>query len=87
MKMNLTELAKVLELINMPSRVVALGGQAENCWCIQQVDGGTWEVFWMERGNKLNIVRLDAESDACFQLLGRLAYTQLATKAIGRLEN
>jgi hypothetical protein len=83
MKMNLVELAKALDLIGMPARVLSLGGQAENSWCINQAADGTWEVFWMERGNKIDLVSLRTESDACFQLLGRLAYTQIAARAIG----
>jgi hypothetical protein len=85
MKMNLTELARALDLIGMPARVLALGGQAENSWCVNEAADGAWEVFWMERGNKIDLVRLPTESAACFQLLGRLAYTQLAAGAIGRL--
>lgn len=85
MKMNLAELSKALDLIGMPTRVISLGGQAENSWCVDQAADGKWEVFWMERGNKIDLVRLATEADACFQLLGRLAYTQLAAKAIGRL--
>ena len=81
--MNLAELAKALDLIGMPKRVLSLGGQAENSWCIDQASDGTWEVFWMERGNKIDLVSLRTESDACFQLLGRLAYTQIAARAIG----
>ena len=83
MKMNLAELAKALDLIGTPKRVLSLGGHAENSWCVDQAADGTWEVFWMERGNKIDIVSLRTESDACFQLLGRLAYTQIAARAIG----
>lgn len=85
MKMNLTELSKAVGLIGMPTCVICPGGQAENSWCVDQAADGKWEVFWMERNNKIDLVRLASESDACFQLLGRLAYTQLAAKAIGRI--
>jgi hypothetical protein len=85
MRMNVGELAKALDLIGMPARVLSLGGQAENSWCIDQSSDGTWEVFWMERGNKIDMVSLRTESDACFQLLGRLAYTPIATRAVGLL--
>jgi len=83
MKMNLAELAKAIDLIGMPERVLSLGGQAENSWCVDQAPDGTWEVFWMERGNKIDLVSFRTEADACFQLLGRLAYTQIAARAIG----
>jgi hypothetical protein len=83
--MTLAELAKALDLIGMPARVISLGGRAENSWCVDQAPDGTWEVFWMERGNKIDLVSLRTESQACFQLLGRLAYTQLAAGAVGKL--
>jgi hypothetical protein len=81
---NLTELAKALELIGIQPQVLALGDQAENSWCVVKESDETWEVFWMERGNKIGLVRHRAEADACFQLLGRLAYSQLAAGVIGR---
>jgi hypothetical protein len=40
-------------------------------------------VYWYERGNKNGLVRLASESDACFQLLGRLSYSQLLAGTIG----
>lgn len=83
MRMNLVELGKALDLTGMPARVISLGGHADNSWCVEQATDGMWEVFWMERGDKVGLVRLAAEGDACFQLLGRLAYTQLAAGAIG----
>ncbi|OKH73288.1 hypothetical protein EB72_19350 [Mycobacterium sp. SWH-M1] len=36
-----------------------------------------WEVYWYERGNKNGLVRLSNESEACYQLLGRLTYSRL----------
>ena len=83
MRMDLVELAKALDLIGTPAGVLSLGGQAENSWCIDRAADGTWQVFWMERGSKIDLVSLRTESDACFQLLGRLAHTQIASRAIG----
>jgi hypothetical protein len=83
MEMNLVELTKAVDLIGVPAGVLALGGQAENSWCIDRVADGTWPIFWMERGSKIDLVSLRTESDACFQLLGRLAYTQIASRAVG----
>ena len=83
MRMNLVELAKALDLIGIPAGVLSLGGQAENSWCVDRAADGTWLVFWMERGSKIDLVSVRTESDACFQLLGRLAYTQIASRAVG----
>lgn len=70
--MNLTELARVLTAIGINGDVLALGGHADYSWCVEQSSDGAWEVYWYERGNKNGLVRLTTESDACFQLLGRL---------------
>ncbi|HET9137788.1 hypothetical protein [Actinophytocola sp.] len=80
--MNLAELGDALERIGVSPQVVALGGHAEYCWCVEQAEDGAWEVFWRERGNKNNLVRLPTEETACFQLLGRLTYSQLLAGAI-----
>lgn len=80
--MNLTELARVLAAIGISPQVLALGGHADYSWCVEQTPDGTWEVYWYERGNQNGLVQLRTESDACFQLLGRLAYSQLLAGAI-----
>jgi len=80
---NLTELARALALIGMDPGVLALGGHADYSWCVEQAPDGGWEVYWYERGNKNSLVRVASESDACFQLLGRLSYSQLLAGAIG----
>lgn len=81
--MNLAELAKVLELIGVPPAILALGGHADYSWCIEQDPDGIWAVYWYERGTKNGLVQLNTESDACFQLLGRLAYSQLLAGFVG----
>lgn len=75
--MNLEELARVLAAIGVPPETLALGGHADYSWCLEQAPDGKWELYWLERGNKNGLARLDTESEACFQLLGRLAYSQL----------
>lgn len=75
--MNVTELGKALAAIGIPDRLLAIGGQAEYSWCVELSADDMWEVYWYERGNKHGLVRLATESDACYQLLGRLAYSQL----------
>ena len=80
--MNLTELARVLDAIGISPQVLALGGRADYSWCVEQTSDAIWEVFWYERGNKNQLAQLRSESDACFQLLGRLAYSQLLAGAI-----
>lgn len=81
--MNLTELARVLATLKIAPEVLALGGHADYSWCVEQSSDGAWEVYWYERGDKNGLVRLTTESDACFQLLGRLTYSQLLAGTIG----
>jgi hypothetical protein len=80
---NQTELARALEAIGISPTVIALGGHADYSWCLEQSADGRWEVYWYERGTKNQLVQLSTESDACFQLLGRLTYSQLLAGAIG----
>lgn len=80
--MNLTELANLLPAIGIASEMVTLGGHADYSWCIEQASDGSWEVYWSERGNKTSLIRLQTETDACHQLLGRLAYSQLLAGAL-----
>lgn len=80
--MNQTELARSLAAIGIPREVLALGGHADYSWCLEQASDGMWEVYWYERGTKNGLMRPNTESDACFQLLGRLTYSQLLAGAI-----
>jgi hypothetical protein len=80
---NLNELAKLLAIIGIAPEVLALGGRADHSWCVERSSPDVWEVYWYERGDKNALVRLTSESDACFQLLGRLSYSQLLAGAIG----
>jgi hypothetical protein len=80
--LNLTELANALDQIGISRQVLALGGSAEYAWCVEQAGDGAWEVYWMERGNKNNLVRLPTEDAACLVLLGRLTYSQLLAGAV-----
>ncbi|WP_138158211.1 hypothetical protein [Mycolicibacterium neoaurum] len=81
--MNLTELRKALAAIGVPSPLVALGRHADLARCVERSDEGQWEVFSYKRGNKNSLACLNTESEACYQLLGRLAYSQLLAGAIG----
>jgi hypothetical protein len=80
---NLTEQARVLTAIGINADVLALGGRADNSWRVEQSSDGAWEVYWYERGNRNGLARLPTESDACFQLLGRLSYSQLLSGTLG----
>jgi hypothetical protein len=80
---NLTELARVLAAIGTAPEVLALGGHADYSWCVEQSSDSEWEAHWYEWATKNGLVRLATESDACFQLLGRVSYGQLLANAIG----
>lgn len=84
MNMDLAELSKALDMIGVPPSVIALGARADNSWCVERGSHGEWDVFWLERGKRIGHVQLKTEADACFQLVRRLAYTQLGARVIGR---
>ncbi|KUI39783.1 hypothetical protein [Mycobacterium sp. GA-2829] len=80
--MNESELVRALATIGIPRDVLAIGGRADYSWCLERSADGMWEVYWYERGAKNSLVRLNSEADACFQLLGRMTYSQLLADAI-----
>jgi hypothetical protein len=82
---NLDELSRTLAAIGISAQVLALGGRADYSWCVEEGPDASWEVYWYERGNKNGLARLSSESDACYYLLGRLAYSQLLAGAIKRV--
>jgi hypothetical protein len=81
---NQAELTQALEAIGIPRQALAIGGHADYSWCLERSSDGMWETYWYERGTKNNLVRLATEAGACFQLLGRLTYSQLLAGAIAR---
>lgn len=80
--MNLQELGRALGVIGIDPRMVALGGRADLSGCIERTNDEVWEVFWYERGKENNPSRLTTETQACFELLGRLPYSQILAGAI-----
>jgi hypothetical protein len=57
--MNLAELARAVDAIGVSLDAVAFGGHAEMAWCVEQADDGVWEVYWRERGSKVDLARLE----------------------------
>lgn len=80
--MNIEALKTALTQIGISDQLYALGGHAEMSWCLEQNADGAWDVYWRERGNKLELATLRTERQACFQLLGRLTYSQLLSRKI-----
>lgn len=75
--MNADELASAIREIGIPDRTVAIGGWAENAWCVAPDEDGVWEVYWRERGGKIELERFASEEQACTYMLGRLTYSQI----------
>lgn len=81
--MDLRSLPTALARIGIPAEAVALGGRAEQCWCVDQAADGRWRVYWLERGNENHLEGFDSEQAACLYLLGRLTYSQLLAGVVG----
>ena len=75
--MNRSELKSATAAIGVSDRLVAIRGYAEYAWCVVPSEDGSWEVFWGERGNKVELERFSSEQQGCTYLLGRLAYSQI----------
>jgi hypothetical protein len=74
---NAEELESAIVRIGIPDRTVAVNGWAENAWCVARDEDGMWEVYWRERGNKIELERFASENQACSYMLGRLTYSQI----------
>ena len=75
--MNREELKDAVAEIGIADNMVAIKGYAEYAWCVVEAEDGTWEVFWGERGNKIELESFSSEHQACNYLLGRLTYSQI----------
>ena len=80
MKMTIEKLKTAVAAIGFPEEALALGGHAEQAYCLEQDPDGKWEAYWRERGRKHELKRFDDEEAACYYMLGKLAYTQLISK-------
>lgn len=84
--MGLDALPGWLEAAGIPPGVVVVGDAAgpDAVWRIRVAgpeEGWPeqgWEVFWSQDGARRAWVRFDDEATACFALLGRLCWVQLA---------
>lgn len=75
--MNASELAASLPLLGIPDRMVVAGGSAEFAVCVDEAEDSCWEIYYLERGQKNDLMRFSSEQQACCYLLGRLSYSQI----------
>jgi hypothetical protein len=87
---NAETVAGWLAAVGVPPQVVSIGAEADDAWCLLRDDSAAtddgepeWEVFWREQGNRYDWARFTNEQVACFYLFGRLAWTQVASGAVG----
>ncbi|WP_223208109.1 hypothetical protein [Actinopolyspora erythraea] len=79
-----------LEAMGVPSRVVSVGAETDDAWCLLRDDSEgqpVWDVFWREQGNRYDWARFSDERVACFYLFGRLTWTQALRGAVGPLDS
>jgi hypothetical protein len=74
---SLNSLPDFLETIGIDDDDVSIGENADNRWCIVQRGDGKWAVFYRERGDNFDESVFDAESDACYVMLGRMTLLQI----------
>nr|WP_258175404.1 hypothetical protein [Actinopolyspora mortivallis] len=88
--MNTESVAGWLEAMGVPSRVVSVGAETDDAWCLLRDDSErqpVWDVFWREQGNRYDWARFSDERVACFYLFGRLTWTQALRGAVGPLDS
>lgn len=71
--MNIIELQLELNKLDVPRRVYSLRGAVDERLCLDQRNG-TWFVFFMERGQEINLKEFASESFACEYMLNELKY-------------
>nr|WP_019855426.1 hypothetical protein [Actinopolyspora mortivallis] len=87
--MNTESVAGWLEAMGVPARVVSLGAEADDAWCLLRGESEgqpVWDVFWREQGNRYDWARFTSEQVACFYLFGRLTWTQALRGVVGPLD-
>jgi hypothetical protein len=85
---NAESIIELLRTVGIPAEVVSIGVEADNTWCLlyePDQDGGAWEVFWREQGNRYDWARFTNETVACHYLFGRLTWSQVVRGAVGVL--
>jgi hypothetical protein len=75
--MNTRQLISNLKYIGLPATFIAVGGLADEHYCIMPTEEGHWEVFYYERGEKRRRVVVETEDIACTYLWGVLALYQV----------
>jgi hypothetical protein len=64
--MNKKQLEEILKRENIPEDLYSLdGGLWEDRYCLSEIMKGLWEVYYCERGEKVNEKSFLSEEEAC----------------------
>jgi hypothetical protein len=80
--MNTRNLLADLQYIGLPTTTIAVGGVAEDHYCVMKTEDDQWEMFFYERGEKRGRIVVATEDIACTCLFGRLARSQLMSERL-----
>lgn len=79
--MRVEELRQSLEKINIPTSAYSIGSDRDESYCVV-LDGGRWQVFYSERGNRVGERTHTSEEDAANDLLTRLLGDRIVRRSI-----
>lgn len=75
-----------LAAVGIPAELVCTRAERDDAWCLLPGPEGSWDVFWLEQGNRYDWARFDDETVACHYLFGRLTWAQVVRGAVGVLD-
>lgn len=71
--MDIKQLKQVLREKGLPSDLVNFSKEYPfDAFCIRQIENGSWEVYYTERGSKFDYKKFSSEKAACLYLLREL---------------
>ena len=72
-KMTILELEKSLQKIKVPNNCYSIvkGGLPNEMLCLTK-EGGSWIVYYSERGNRTGLTAFKSESEACIYFYNKL---------------
>lgn len=64
--MKVADLAALLAKSNIPPDSYCLtGGLPNECYCLEQLTNGKWQVYYSERGLRTGPMEFETEGEAC----------------------
>lgn len=81
--MNIKQLEKLFIRSEVPKDAYSFsGGLPNEAYCMNRTEGGKWEVYYSERGQKTGLQVFEDEPGACLEMIRRLEWSYEIIQAI-----